>query len=51
MGAGPLIVILLFIGVWFFFLRTRATQLGSMAQFYAIVSEGQPVVVDFFANT
>ena len=47
----PLIVLLVLIGIWFFLLRTRATQLESKAQFEAMIKGGQPVVVDFFANT
>jgi hypothetical protein len=47
----PLIVLLLLIGIWFFLLRTRATQLESKAQFDAMIKGGLPVVVDFFSNT
>jgi len=47
----PLIVLLLLIGIWFFLLRTRATQLESKAQFDGMIKGGQPVVVDFFSNT
>ena len=51
MSIEPLIVLLVLIGIWFFLLRTRATQLESKAQFEAMIKAGQPVVVDFFANT
>ncbi len=47
----PLIVFLLLIGIWFFLLRTRATQLESKDEFEAIVNSGQPVIADFFSNT
>ena len=48
---APLIVVLLLIGIWFFLLRTQATQLESKEQFEAVITGGQPVVVDFFSNT
>jgi hypothetical protein len=46
-----LIVLLALIGIWFFLLRTRATQLESRHEFDTIIKAGQPVVVDFFSNT
>ena len=48
---GPLIVLLLAIGVWFFLLRTRATQLDSKDEFDALIKGGEPVIADFFSNT
>ncbi len=51
MFMGPLIILLLLIGLWFLVLRTRATQLESRHQFDAVIKGGQPVVVDFFSNT
>jgi hypothetical protein len=50
-NGGLVIAILLMIAVWFFVLRTRATQLDSKTQFDAMINGGQPVVVDFFSNT
>jgi hypothetical protein len=47
----PLIVLLLLIGIWFFLLRTRATQLESKDDFDAMIKGGQPVIADFFSNT
>jgi hypothetical protein len=47
----PILVLLLLIGIWFFLLRTRATQLESKTQFDVMIKGGQPVVVDFFSNT
>ena len=48
---GPLIVLLLAIGVCFFLLRTRATQLDSKDAFDKMIKGGQPVIADFFSNT
>ena len=47
----PLIVLVVLFGIWFFLLRTQATQLESKDQFEAVIKGGQPVVVDFFSNT
>jgi hypothetical protein len=48
---GPIFLILALVAVWFFILRTRASQLDSQVQFDSMIAGGQPVVVDFFSNT
>ena len=47
----PLIVLLLLIGIWFFLLRTRATQFESKDDFDTMIKSGKPVIADFFSNT
>jgi hypothetical protein len=47
----PIVLPLLLIAIWYFFLRTRATQLESRYQFETIIKGGKPVIVDFFSNT
>ncbi len=44
------LVLIAVIGLWFFVLRTKATQLESKAAFDAMLSGGQPTVVEFFNN-
>ena len=51
MNIEPIVILLLLIGIWFFLLRTRGTQLESRNQFDEMIKGGQPVVVDFFSNT
>jgi hypothetical protein len=43
--------VLVFMGVWFFLLRTQATRLRSGDEFDRLINTGQPVIVDFFSNT
>jgi hypothetical protein len=35
----------------FLFLRTRGSKLGSVEEFETLISDGQPVVVEFYSNT
>ena len=35
----------------FLLLRTRGSKLGSVDEFEALISDGQPVVVEFYSNT
>ena len=51
MNLLPWAVILVVIAIWFFLLRTRATEIGSKNDFDAMINSGQPVVLDFFSNT
>jgi hypothetical protein len=37
--------------VGFLVLRTRGTQLASLAEFDSLIAAGQPVVVEFYSNT
>ena len=45
-----LIVLLALVG-GFLLLRTKGTKLASMSEFDALISAGQPVVVEFYSNT
>ncbi len=47
---GPVIVGVILIAVWFF-LRTPTTPLASVEELDALLSRGEPVVLEFFANT
>ncbi len=47
---GPLIIGALVLGVWLF-LRTPTTPLASIEDLDALLSRGEPVVLEFFANT
>ena len=47
---GPLILGLLVLGAWLV-LRTPATSLASVEELEARLERGQPVVLEFFANT
>ena len=51
MNITTILTFLLVIGVWYFFLRTRATQLESRQQFDTMIQGGKPIIVDFFSNT
>jgi hypothetical protein len=35
----------------FLVLRTKGSQLASLDEFDALITDGQPVVVEFFSNT
>ncbi len=45
-----LTVLLVLVG-GFVFLRTKGTKLDSIDEFDALISSGQPVVVEFYSNT
>jgi hypothetical protein len=45
-----LAVLLVLVG-GFVFLRTRGTRLASIDEFDALISSGQPAVVEFYSNT
>lgn len=45
-----LIVVAVLAGAWFVF-RTPATKIASAASFDHLLTQGEPVVVEFFGNT
>jgi hypothetical protein len=47
---GLLIAVAIALGVWFF-LRTSATPLESVASLDALLKRGDPIVLEFFTNT
>ncbi len=47
---GPLIVTAIALGAWIF-LWTPATPLASVSSLDDLLGRGQPVVLEFFANT
>jgi len=47
---GPIIIGLIVLGAWFA-LRTSATSLDSIEDLDARLARGEPVVLEFFANT
>jgi hypothetical protein len=49
-NALVLIVLLVLVGA-FLLLRTSGSQLASVGEFDALLAVGQPVVVEFYANT
>jgi hypothetical protein len=49
-NALVLIVLLVLVGA-FLLLRTSGSQLASVGEFDALLAAGQPVVVEFYANT
>ncbi len=46
-----LVILIAVLAVAYFFLRNRASDIGSPEEFDSIVSGGQPAVVEFFSNT
>jgi hypothetical protein len=47
---GPMIVVAIGLGGWLF-LRTPATPLASVSSLDDLLGRGEPVVLEFFANT
>ena len=47
---GPILIALIVLGAWFV-LRTPATSLDSIEDLDARLARGEPVVLEFFANT
>jgi hypothetical protein len=48
---GLFLAVLLGLVAAFVLLRTKGTQLASVNELDALLSKGQPVVVEFFSNT
>ena len=46
----PVVVVLFLAGLWFL-LRNRATALGSSSELDSRIGRGNPVILEFFANT
>ena len=46
-----LLIVLLGMAGAFAFLRTRGTQIASVDEFDALLTTGQPVVVEIYSNT
>ena len=47
---GPILIVVLALGAWFA-LRTTPTALASIDELDARIARGEPVVLEFFANT
>jgi hypothetical protein len=45
------LVVLALLVVAFLALRTRGSTFGSLSEFDALISSGQPVVAEFYSNT
>jgi len=48
---GLFLLVLLALVVGFLVLRTKATTLGSLDEFDALIQADQPVIVEFYSNT
>ena len=47
---GLLVGFVIVFGLFFLILRNRATKLDSKTEFDAMITDGQPVMVEFYSN-